>query len=1410
MGHTTVWKVVVPVCVVLLALAQLAAVAVGTTYYVSTTGNDGNDGLSPSTAWATIDKGDRDSILNPGDTVIIGAGTYLLNSDLVLKNRGGTATDPITYKADGEVIVQLLLGSSVIEISGLMAGNAAEHIVLDGLHTKGGYFGILVNGSDGNEIKNCQVSDKLGGGGVIAGVRITGGTTNLLFHHNIVGPGLSTGHGIDDRDGTGDMFYNNIITDNINEKALLAGDMSVVKNNIIYNVGVCFNDWVMNSDHDYNVFYGYKGLFEGGAVLGPNETTDVDPLFVDPANRDFHLQLSSPAREAGIDVGMPFVGLAPDIGVYDEGRIFYVSTTGSDSNDGLTPGAAWATIDKGDRDAILNAGDRVLIEAGTYSPSAGVVLANQAGTAPNPIIYQAEGDVIVNRSLTPGAAAVEVDGPAGYLVLDGLQMKGGEYGLVVNNSVGNEVKNCRISDKVGASASAAGVSVKGASGDLLFHNNIVGPSLGTTSQGIDDSLASGGGDKYYNNVIVGATDWAFRAGTAAEFRNNIVYTGVNGLSGASTHTNNILNGLGGTLYSGTSADPSESTADPLFVDAGNRDYRTQDGSPAIDAGVDVGLPFVGVAPDIGWYENPAAAFGNVTGVVKDSGTGDPIAGAAVSSGSVSTTTNGSGVYLLEQVPIGTQSVMVVAAGHSSMTKSTTVVGMSTVTLDFDLSSLPFNTYYVSLTGNNANDGLTPGTAWRDVDYGDGSNTLIPGDTVLILAGTYTYDRQIPIHNRGGTPTDPITYRGVGEVIIDRGLTVADRGFDVYGSNGGVSTNDHSDYLLLDNLQFRGGVETLRFDGAMGIEVKNCRISDKLGGGGTTAGVVLSGDCSNFLFHNNIVGPALYQTTAYKIGHAIENRGSWGTNKRFYNNVITDATDWSILGNNAEVHFKNNILHSAANGIFGPIDHDYNIFYQVNANLTTDGPLKPHEYVVNPMFVDPSSRDYHVENLSPAIDAGLDVGLPFNDFGPDIGAYEAPSLGTLVDIANVSDVGSQADGTFLRITTPVGATVSSATFGDGSYYVEELDRSAGLKAVGGATAIGDRVVIAGVLGTVASGEKVLMPARVTSKTAGSPLGPLAMNNKTVGGGGGGFQPGITGATGPNNIGLLVTVYGRVSSPGTNDFILDDGSGVNLKVVMPSGQAIPAADLWVTVTGISSCEENGGTVSRLIKSIGPVHVAPGPAGLAASTFGGGQQVWMRGGNFVSRSMDGGVLNFVADPVSAFGAISGIAYNFPDPAGQPTGTQKDWWAQYEIPQASVSFPLDGGDPVNGKIWTFWARTTQSVQSGSEANWVIVNGDPNDLSISNPSDAQWLGGLQLNFGQEAILNNVAGSGLVGYKFGWFSQNPGVLVHKVFKVIDGKTAFRIYEREAGPPNALIDVICWSDNDTYVPTDDDLLSLTGW
>ncbi len=61
---------------------------------------------------------------------------------------------------------------------------------------------------------------------------------------------------------------------------------------------------------------------------------------------------------------------------------------------------------------------------------------------------------------------------------------------------------------------------------------------------------------------------------------------------------------------------------------------------------------------------------------------------------------------------------------------------------------------------------------------------------------------------------------------------------------------------------------------------------------------------------------------------------------------------------------------------------------------------------------------------------------------------------------------------------------------------------------------------------------------------------------------------------NNIGLYVKVFGRVKQIDPEStrawFVIDDGSGVFLKVLRQEPVPVPGQEMYVIVRGISSCE------------------------------------------------------------------------------------------------------------------------------------------------------------------------------------------------------------------------------------------------
>ncbi len=74
-----------------------------------------------------------------------------------------------------------------------------------------------------------------------------------------------------------------------------------------------------------------------------------------------------------------------------------------------------------------------------------------------------------------------------------------------------------------------------------------------------------------------------------------------------------------------------------------------------------------------------------------------------------------------------------------------------------------NTYYVSLSGSDANDGFTEATAWRTITYA--ATKARAGDTVIIKSGNYGSEKVVMTNS--GTSTSPILIKAEvpGEVVL---------------------------------------------------------------------------------------------------------------------------------------------------------------------------------------------------------------------------------------------------------------------------------------------------------------------------------------------------------------------------------------------------------------------------------------------------------------------------------------------------------------------------------------------------------------------------------------------------------------------------------------------------------------------
>ncbi|MDI6827881.1 MAG: hypothetical protein QME62_05280, partial [Armatimonadota bacterium] len=147
----------------------------------------------------------------------------------------------------------------------------------------------------------------------------------------------------------------------------------------------------------------------------------------------------------------------------------------------------------------------------------------------------------------------------------------------------------------------------------------------------------------------------------------------------------------------------------------------------------------------------------------------------------------------------------------------------------------------------------------------------------------------------------------------------------------------------------------------------------------------------------------------------------------------------------------------------------------------------------------------------------------------------------------------------------------------------------------------KVDVWGAVKTNNSCEKYIEATSVVQTGSGTPLKPISMVIRNVGGGDWHFNPatgagqrGIFGGFGLNNIGLLIAVTGRVTAVDTDYFYVDDGSlasdntnntGIRVEAM---GLSVPAVGDTVYVEGISSCFVSSGVTYRRILAVGITNV------------------------------------------------------------------------------------------------------------------------------------------------------------------------------------------------------------------------------
>lgn len=174
-----------------------------------------------------------------------------------------------------------------------------------------------------------------------------------------------------------------------------------------------------------------------------------------------------------------------------------------------------------------------------------------------------------------------------------------------------------------------------------------------------------------------------------------------------------------------------------------------------------------------------------------------------------------------------------------------------------------------------------------------------------------------------------------------------------------------------------------------------------------------------------------------------------------------------------------------------------------------------------------------------------------------------------------------------------ATTNKGAVGANIIYVEDTARTSGIKVdmTGVATPVseGNAVSVTGAMSTDANGERFIAATQVSASTA-SPIGPLGVTNKSVGGADDNYeagppasgQRGVKNGVGVRNIGMLVRTTGEVLSGGSGYVIISDGSPEPLKVDTAALPTAPSVGSHISVTGVVSVETSGSELIPVLRA------------------------------------------------------------------------------------------------------------------------------------------------------------------------------------------------------------------------------------
>ncbi|MBN1540586.1 right-handed parallel beta-helix repeat-containing protein [candidate division KSB1 bacterium] len=259
--------------------------------------------------------------------------------------------------------------------------------------------------------------------------------------------------------------------------------------------------------------------------------------------------------------------------------------------------------------------------------------------------------------------------------------------------------------------------------------------------------------------------------------------------------------------------------------------------------------------------------------------------------------------------------------------------------------------YIQLIGNTFTGQSSPPI------YFNGSHGLIEDNSIDIAATSSSHG----IYVMHGDCTLVRNNRVIGAYFY--GIHVYDENkYQYAGENDPRITNTTIDGNFIAHSQSRSGIVVSAGESPqLGITIRNVRISNNVICHSAICGIAV-------LYYGSIRNLEIYNNTMVNNTYGIQ----------------LDAVDLDSVQVINNILAKSSLRH-ITNTTVNTLRVENNLYWQPAA--AGQGMYDAKAIYQDPLFEQPETDDYRLRPTSPAIDIGLDIGLPYSGIAPDLGAWE---------------------------------------------------------------------------------------------------------------------------------------------------------------------------------------------------------------------------------------------------------------------------------------------------------------------------------------------------------------------------------------------------------------------------------------